>query len=185
MRANAHELLQALAGAPEPTSVHAMRVRLGIGKDGAHRAIHVLVRRGLATQARYGFYRITDEGRAFLASGRQVNRGRHARSPRSIRTDTFRARLWRAARVARRFTINDLVQITAGPEDRAPRSGANRYIKALERAGILRRLPGPRNQAGRWLLLRDIGPRPPAVNKRATAVFDPNSGETHDLTRSA
>jgi hypothetical protein len=33
-------------------------------------------------------------------------------------------------------------------------------------------------------LLRDTGPRSPAVNKPETALYDPNTGETHTLRRS-
>jgi IclR helix-turn-helix domain len=185
MRANAQELLQALAGEPAPVSVYALRTGLGMAKDNAHRAIHVLVRRGLVTQAHYGRYRITDEGRAWLVTGRLVNRGRHPRSPQAVRSGTLRERFWRAMRMMRRFTVADLAQMAAGPEGRDPRSGAKHYVKALERAGFLRRLPGPRNRAGTWMLVRNSGPRPPVLNKRETALHDPNTGESYELRRSA
>lgn len=157
-----------------------------------------LIVRGLVERVEVGCYRLTAEGEASHAAGEVLTSGPtgpHA-APRPPARRSLRARLWRAARLRRKFTIGELVRLAARDGERDPRGNATRYLALLCRAGYLRRLPGRQadgkpNSSGliRYALVRDTGPEPPVVVVddacRPTAMRDPNTGEVHPLLRRA
>jgi hypothetical protein len=84
-----------------------------------------------------------------------------------------RERLWRAVRQLRSFDLGQLVTATETKLDTA-----RLYIHALRRAGYFAR------RAGKFVLVRDSGPKPPVVlrdamisTKRPLGVEDPNTGK--------
>jgi hypothetical protein len=136
------------------------------------------------------FYRATKEGRAFVKAGKRVKCGRQgpltgAAAPRE---DTYRARLWKVLRTARKATVPELVEAAA--TDTATKAALTRatnqaqiYVKALVRAGVAAVLPvkakgyaPTSNGFKRFALVRDLGPLAPST--RASGLFDPNTRET-------
>jgi hypothetical protein len=86
-------------------------------------------------------------------------------------------------RLKGKFTIPALLELAARDE-KNPRSAAGRYVRLLERAGYLRRLP--RRESGtsltsngfiRWALIRDTGINPPMPRRGGQEIYDPNTGE--------
>ncbi len=93
---------------------------------------------------------------------------------RNVTMTTARYRLWRSMRIARRFTIPDLMA-TAD----ATRANTQTYVIGLERAGYLRvmrpRISGVKMGSVVYLIVNDSGPKPPRLGKHG--VFDPNVKE--------
>ena len=98
---------------------------------------------------------------------------------------TLRQKAWLAMQIKGKFTLSDLVRNAVSAESVAkdPRNNIGRYVKALERVGIVsemkrRMVPTSPTSNGekRWMLVRDLGRKAPVV-RHATEVFDPNSGQ--------
>lgn len=128
-------------------------------------------------------YCATDAGRALIASGKRVTSGPKGAltRQRNAPKDTFRGRLWRALRMARKATIPDLVEIAQSGKERDAYNNANAYLRRLVLAGVAVELPtrakgfAPTSPGfNRYALIRDLGPQAPIAT--ATHVFDPNSG---------
>lgn len=76
------------------------------------------------------------------------------------------ARIWQAMRCMRQFTAGEIISVTE-----ASANYCRQVIKLMLRCGYLRQIsPEPRT----FILVRDTGPRPPAMNKRRTALIDNN-----------
>lgn len=84
-----------------------------------------------------------------------------------------RERLWQAMRIMREFTASDLA---AACELRNARI-AHAYISALRRAGYVRTRQPQRglHQPAIHTLIRNSGPKCPAIVHRSTVVWDPNT----------
>lgn len=186
-RRRADKLLAVLAQAAESdrngdVPLAMLTQRTGLNRTEACESLGVLCRRGLARKVEPGLYVVTSTGRAFCRDGGQVTGGPYAGTAVRVRRGTLRNKLWRAARMARKFTIADLLQLCGeGSLD-----GARKYLDRLERAGYLRRLGNRPKSAGagnvvRWVLIRDTGRLSPVLNAARTTVYDPNTGETHDV----
>lgn len=150
------------------------------------KAVGQLIHRGLVERVEAGCYQITDEGRQALRNGLVITSGPHRplTGQRRPRKDTFRARIWRAMRTMRTFTIPDLLMM-AGDGIRNGRNSADVYVRRLAQAGYVvatpRRAPGtaPTSNGFKvWLLVRDTGHLHPLVCVKARMVFDQNTGET-------
>lgn len=98
----------------------------------------------------------------------------------------LRGRAWWLMRTTARFTLDELLLTLAdGSECDAP-GNLRKYLRGLERAGVLKRLK--RREPGTaptspghviWRLARDLGPLAPVWREQsgASAVWDPNAGE--------
>ncbi len=128
-------------------------------------------------------YRLTPGGRDFVAAGKRVTSGPNGplAGVRDRGQQTFRARLWRALRIARKATIPELIEIARDKTDtEAVPANAFVYLKYLARAGVVAKLPTrERGHAitspgfTRWALLRDLGPLAPIA--AAKHLVDPNA----------
>ena len=152
------------------------------------KATGALITRGLAERAEIGCYKITEAGRRFVDEGKTLRSGPRGPVPcRKLRDNTLRARLWRAARIKRKFSLADLLVLAARGDERDAYGNACRYCRSLELAGYLRRLvradDGVPTSNGllRYALVADTGPAAPVCRYRARTVFDPNTCETHPL----
>lgn len=137
-----------------------------------------LVRRGWVDRLERGCFTLSIEGRAALARGEVVASGPigpltvRARRPKRR---TIRDKMWSAIRIARKFDLGRLQEITG-----ASRANAQRFVLALARAGYLaelRREPGDApssNGFKRWLLVDDPGPATPTI-KADGRIWDPNN----------
>lgn len=143
--------------------------------------LYPLMERGLVRRCWKGVYAITPEGLKHLEAGKTITsgpKGPHAPSP--FAPSTLRSRLWRALRLKRVASVDELLVLAAKGNEGNAREDARRYLNALAKAGILD--PAyTRSGPQRWLLLRDTGPQAPQWNKRQKRVFDPNEGVSHDL----
>ena len=138
--------------------------------------------RKLARRCWKGVYAITPEGLRHIEAGKTITSG--PKGPRTSASpfapSTLRSRLWRALRLKRVASVDELLVLAAKGTEGNAREDAQRYLNALAKAGILD--PAyTRSGPQRWLLLRDTGPQAPQWNKRQRRVFDPNTGATHDL----
>lgn len=147
-----------------------------------------LVTRGLLERVERGCFQLTAEGRRVVESGESLSsgpQGSHtgARTPRRT---TLRTRLWRAMRVHGKFTVGDLLTAAVRGAEKDPENNAHQYLRRLQEAGYLHRLPVRRkgtaltsNGFCRWTLIRDTGPDAPMLRRTATGweIRDPNTGE--------
>jgi hypothetical protein len=82
-----------------------------------------------------------------------------------------------------RFTLDDLLLTLAEPGMRDAPGNLLKYIRALERVGVLvrlqRRQPGQALQSNGhviWRLARDLGRQAPVWRSRQQLLWDPNAG---------
>lgn len=178
------ELLGQLAGGPKLTLELASA--LGVSKHGVRDVCKRLAARGLIS-AGDGVFGITDAGREALAGGEQVLTGPRKGSCAERYKGGTRAKAWRALRIRRKASVEDLLPLVLAPgadkpgEKRA-RNDLVRYLAALTASGHLVQLP-LRGGSARWLLARDTGPCAPAWHKAGRTVTDANTGEVHALPK--
>lgn len=173
---------------PRPVSAAMVAAARGMEEAHAARALQTLARRGLAERISRGRYRATNDGLKLACGDARIPRpGWRADRPRR---DSFQTRLWAALRKLRKATVPELVQIAGRGSEWAPERNARAYLAALVAAGYVaemgRRepgvLPGSRGFK-RYLLVRDPGPRAPALNSGTRRLTDPNSGAVTDLAK--
>lgn len=144
--------------------------------------LYGLMDRGLVRRCWKGVYALTPAGLEHLAEGKGITRGpKGPRIPTPFSPSTLRSRLWRALRLKRVASVDELLVLAAKGTEGNAREDARRYLNALAHAGILD--PAyTRTGPQRWLLLRDTGPQAPQWNKRQKRIFDPNTSSSYDLT---
>lgn len=93
---------------------------------------------------------------------------------------TLRARAWWVMRAMATWSVNDLLMVIAGAEDRSARNNLTRYIASLQRFGVVGRIPASR--PARWRVCLDLGPLAPVISRIGgfTYLIDPNSGTSRD-----
>lgn len=180
MRHFSQEVLEAIAGGVTRLA-DIMRME-DMTPRRADNAVQVLRRRQFIVIERPGQYRITEAGMAWLGKGRAVASGQGKRSRSSTRG--LRERAWWLMRAWRKFTLADLLTTLADGSERDATSNLGKYLAALGRAGIVKRLqrrsPGLSETSNGhviWWLAKDIGPAAPVWRQAHKAVYDPNSGQ--------
>ncbi|MDC8012263.1 hypothetical protein [Tahibacter soli] len=90
-----------------------------------------------------------------------------------------RTRVWNAMRILRDFTVGDLLAVC----ELTNRQSLLTFCSQLRRAGYLlqRRGDEPRHEQARYRLIRNSGPACPALVRKGTALFDPNTETEHPL----
>ncbi|EGU35365.1 hypothetical protein [Vibrio scophthalmi] len=83
-----------------------------------------------------------------------------------------RRKVWMSMRILRTFSQADLIITTEGSY-----RTVRRYLSALIKAGYIRQQG--RGQSAKYQLLRNTGPKPPAI--KGDALFDQNTGERYEL----
>lgn len=156
----------------------------GIERRAVIKGVCKLIARGYAERAERGCYRLTPDGAEFRASGARLACGpagrltQNLRRPRKI---TLQDMLWRALRASRKATLPDLLRL-CDRDGSASMAGGRRYLRALQLAGYMRRLPRRDRAAATaptsngfaiWLLVRDTGPLAPSL-RRCGEVWDRN-----------
>lgn len=181
----ADRVLQALAPDAQRlgdrVSLRDLAANLDLSTQQVRFTLYALMDRGLVRRCWKGVYALSPEGEAHLAAGKTITSGpKGPRVPTPFSPSTLRTRLWRALRLKRVASVDELLVLAAKGTEGNAREDARRYLNALAKAGILD--PAyTRSGPQRWLLLRDTGPLAPQWNKRQKRVFDPNDGGTHDL----
>lgn len=87
-----------------------------------------------------------------------------------------RARVWQSIRVLRQFDVSTLAATAE-----AQYHNVSRYVRALCRVGVVRRLcghrPGVPGGGGRYALIRDLGPYAPRMQQHG-GMYDANAHQT-------
>lgn len=112
-----------------------------------------------------------------------VARPRRGRGhPHAKRTTGLRERAWWVMREVPRFTLDDLLLKLAEPGMKDAPGNLLKYISALERVGVLKRLerrvPGTSltsNGHVIWRLARDLGRQAPVWRSAQQVLWDPNA----------
>jgi len=141
-------------------------------------AASLLILRGLAERSIEGEFSATPEGLAFEASGAKFRSGPvRQRGLMKVSQDTLRQRAWTAMRLHLRFTIDDLVMLSARSGDRQPHAALQRYLSTLCKHGYVVRLPKrasrsapTSNGAVVYRLLRNTGDRAPTVSRQGELI---------------
>lgn len=130
-------------------------VRAGAELDVAYGLTGSVVEAGLAEAAGRA-YQFTEAG--VRAAQRTLDEGR---IPTAVDGGaSWKRQVWQAARMARRFTIPDLMRSLAGVD--VPYDRVYRFVRRLETAGALARVTrGRRGTHQPWRVARDGGPTPP------------------------
>lgn len=166
-------------------TIDELAAELDLTRRQVSRAAAVLIRRDYLRRAAIGCYCLTDAGMAAVAAREVITSG--PMGPRDkvpeIR-NTLRQRAWWAMRIRGQFTVPDLIGDAATAADANPADNLQRYLRALHAAGYVaphpRRAPGTAmtsNGFKRWVLVRNTGPRAPAILSKVRAVHDFNTGE--------
>jgi len=135
-----------------------------------------------------GCYRLTSAGKVALATedARLRSGPRGAQPGVRIHRHSLRARVWRAIRIRRKFSIPEIEPLVLQGSEKNMRSNIGKYLKALELAGYLVKMK--QREAGtaltsngfaRWWLPDDknTGPIAPVWRPAKNVVFDQNTGE--------
>lgn len=108
---------------------------------------------------------------------------RRGRGRPAANTSTgLRERAWRLMRIVPRFTLDEMLFTLADGSERDAPSNLQRYIRALERVGVVKRLtrraPGEAPTSNGhvvWRLARDLGRQAPVWRSAEQKLWDPNS----------
>lgn len=83
--------------------------------------------------------------------------------------DTIQAKVWRAIRVTKKFSLKDMITIIAD-ENKAPSASAvERYLVSLKTAGYLSKKKNDKI----YHLINNTGPKAPQI-KKTKQIYDPN-----------
>lgn len=153
---------------------------LGLSPKVVNDATRKLKARGYV-QIIEGIAVITPSGNNFLLSGCKLKSGPMTKNAASRGKNTFRAKAWRAMRIANIFTVDDLLMMICNGTEKSPAASMQDYLRGLEGAGYLQVMPkrGTGRQPKRYRLRREYntGPEAPAWNKPQRTLTDPNTGE--------
>lgn len=183
----AEELLTAIGqAAPQDCITRAALILLtDLNDKQVDNATRKLRKHGLLDLTGPGCYRLTAAGTAALSAGKTLRSGpQGSGQPRKrVWQSTLRIRVWRAIRIRRKFSIPDLEMLAAQGDEKDIGSNIGKYLRALERAGYLVKLP--KREAGtaltsngfmRWWLPdeKDTGPKAPVIRSARKTLYDPN-----------
>lgn len=86
----------------------------------------------------------------------------------------LRERAWWVMREMAAFSLDALLLTVADGAERTAADNLRRYIRALERHGVLAHVRQKRDDTS-YRLAHDLGPRAPVVRRRQRDLFDPNA----------
>lgn len=98
-----------------------------------------LITRGLLERVELGCYQLTDKGIQSRARGEILTSGPnapHTGKARKQKGSNLRMRVWRVMSVKQKFTIDDLLSVTAKGEEKNAHNNIQQYLRHLCRAGI-------------------------------------------------
>lgn len=185
------KLLDAVAhGAPDDCLTDARLVELtGLTLVQVQNCLFRLRRAGFMARSAPGCHTLTRAGRTF--AGKPFTSGpRGPETGRRLRDPGLRQRVWNALRLGRKVSIDDILLLAVAGGERDAAGNVGKYLRALARAGYVRRLPvretpasPTSNGAIRWQLVSDTGPRAPVASVVRNAVYDPNLEEDIPMAR--
>lgn len=94
----------------------------------------------------------------------------------TVLPENAQSRMWRAMKILRVFSVQDLVVHAALPVAPIAPGAALRYCQWLVRGKYLTALPREKNDVSRFRFIRDTGAKAPQI-LRVKQLFDANTGE--------
>ncbi|MEM6372344.1 MAG: hypothetical protein AAF727_06145 [Pseudomonadota bacterium] len=163
----------------EIASVVDLASETGSSTESVGKASQHLLAKKYIERTRPGCFRITPAGQRAAAQGEVITKPRQRSKPKS---DTVTSRAWRAIRIRRTFTVNDLVRDVQRAGDGDAKSAIQHYCTALARAGFLQGeyvcgAPQGRGVGKCYRLSRDTGVVAPRHIQKDGVVHDFNTGE--------
>lgn len=168
-------ILMALANAPSGDCMHynALAQATGMQVRSLQNACQLLIKHGFIRRSALGCHRITATGREAVAASQPIRPGKHVPNP-------LRQRAWELLRMLQKTTLMELCITAAEGGERDIFSSLGKYVRALERAGYLQRLPiKAADGALRYRLARNSGPQAPVWDAINKTMRDPNTNEVH------
>lgn len=103
-------------------------------------------------------------------------------SPRTV-TLGLRQRAWWVMRRRIGFTLIELLATLADGSERDAAGNLGKYLRALEKAGIVRQPGAALTSPGslRYQLIINAGRKAPVWRAKTNTVFDPNSGKVYEM----
>lgn len=155
----------------------------GLRKTQVQMAIQKLRVRRLIEIAAPGHYAVTDAGRDWIASGKPIVSGQGPKKPRP--TSGLRQRAWWLMVRDSTFTLDSLLYTVATGAERNAEDNLGRYLKALEAAGFIERVParpGADAQAITWRINRErAGRKAPVYRRQHKQVVCGKTGKTYSI----
>lgn len=155
----------------------------GLKRTQVQMAVQKLRMRGLIQIVTPGHYGITDAGRAWAESGKPIVSGQGPKKPRP--TSGLRQRAWWLMVREGTFTLDSLLYTVATGAERNAEDNLGRYLKALEGAGFIERIParaGTDAQAITWRINRErSGRKAPVYRRQHKQVVCGKTGKTYSL----
>jgi hypothetical protein len=153
---------------------------LPLSRKAISQSVGKLVHRAYVERLEAGAYRLTLTGREALEKGKVITSA--PVGPRSTRVfkDTLAKRAWTAIRLAKRFTMGELLVLVQRPGDRNPEAALQSYLSRLTRCGYLTVLD--KGATPQWRLVRDTGPLEPAWLGTRGGIKDRNTQEFFTAT---
>lgn len=136
-----------------------------------------------------GWYKLTRAGRRAVATGEFAGTVRVGFSPaapeRQPALSELQERAWRAMRLQQRFTISSLLDVLVNADDAEEkivnvRCALQRYARLLVAAQYLVLMPAD-GLAHRYFLVRDTGPKCPAIYPTLGRVVDRNEAAVSSI----
>lgn len=180
---NQHRLLYQLGDAC--WQIRDLAVQLELSHAQVSQAAALLIGRALVERVEAGCFRLTAEGKTAVANGMTISTGvtgpvRKARPPKRV---SIRQRAWNAMKIAKTFTVRDIVTSVARADDGNVEENIRRYCSALSKAGYLRRQMRRRqgsapssNGFAVYELVKDTGRFAPVISSKAGSIHDFNGG---------
>ena len=145
---------------------------------------------GFIEKTDVGCHSITDAGREAIASGQTIRSGPKAYTAPKVNKNSLRIKVWRAMRIRQKFSIPELVMLIATGGEKDITSNVGKYLRALEKAGIIVRM-AKRERGAKltsngyiryWLTPeRNTGPNAPVWRVKKDVVYDPNTEQEYKL----
>lgn len=180
---NQHRLLYQLGDAC--WQIRDLAAQLDLSHAQVSQAAALLIARALVERVEAGCFRLTAEGKSAVSAGVTISTGvtgpvRKARAPKRI---SIRQRAWNSMKIAKTFTVRDIVTSVARAGDGDVEENIRRYCRALTKAGYLRcqarRRPGSApssNGFAVYELVKDTGRVAPVISSKAGSIHDFNGG---------
>ena len=164
----------------------------GLDRRQISNAVVGLIARDLVERKERGCYQLKENWETAVADGAPLTSGPRGPMARTRpMANSLRQRLWQAMRMTGKFTLADLLPLACTGQERDAEGNAQRYLRALVRAGYLhtfrkRADDGKPCSNGllRYSLIRNSGPDAPFLSK-GRHVYDRNTGTQYLLAGTA
>ncbi len=162
---------------PQVMTLDDLVATTGFARGKVHGSVCLAISAGLLTWVGKGRYRFIPPDQRLP---REPAPPRPPRAPTGRTANGLRARLWRAMRIVRKGSVSEIVRLVLrdGEQAKSVHATTTDYLRALALAGYLIDLRRPGEMEGRYSLIRDTGPLPPARKAGTKVVVDRNTGET-------